>query len=493
MCNQEHSTCFGRGDKVVTFKYSTLRVWDIETPRESLHIPDPRFSKELLTQTLLECKEACNSVFNSVLTKLHNNSDPVLDADQVKERGDYRERLEKLEELIDGDDGDCAETMSLLKLFQRDIMVSHMSWTRRINLFQESVKTKPTSASSSAEPAEVTTKTRSESDTVKKLISTILPHSEDTSIPNPFSVDIHLITHVNGVELEVPSTDFVHESKPSSLISYLLSSASHQQFLAGHSPADTAAAAAVSTDSQHFVLELGDNNNTKFYCCSYFTAEFHALRQQILSDKTGLKFVKSLAECSRWEAMGGKSGLLFFKTADDRFVLKQMNKFEYQSFLEFAPHYFEYIKQSLQNNVKTLLGKIVGVYKVGFKNSVTGAGMSMEFLIMENLFYAKQVSKSYDLKGSVRNRLILEADSQQQGMVLLDENLLRVSCEEPLYVSKEDKDALNEAIKRDAAFLASHHMMDYSLLAGICGEDNSLVVGIIDYIRTFTWDKKLET
>ena len=122
--------------------------------------------------------------------------------------------------------------------------------------------------------AEVTTKTRSESDTVKKLISTILPHSEDTSIPNPFSVDIHLITHVNGVELEVPSTDFVHESKPSSLISYLLSSASHQQFLAGHSPADTAAAAAaVSTDSQHFVLELGDNNNTKFYCCSYFTSQ----------------------------------------------------------------------------------------------------------------------------------------------------------------------------------------------------------------------------
>jgi 1-phosphatidylinositol-3-phosphate 5-kinase len=52
---------------------------------------------------------------------------------------------------------------------------------------------------------------------------------------------------------------------------------------------------------------------------------------------------------------------------------------------------------------------------------------------------------------------------------------------------------LNEAVKRDTAFLASHHMMDYSLLAGICDKDNKLVVGIIDYIRTFTWDKKLET
>ena len=50
-----------------------------------------------------------------------------------------------------------------------------------------------------------------------------------------------------------------------------------------------------------------------------------------------------------------------------------------------------------------------------------------------------------------------------------------------------------DAIKRDTAFLATHHMMDYSLLAGICRNSGELVVGIIDYIRTFTWDKKLET
>jgi hypothetical protein len=31
-----------------------------------------------------------------------------------------------------------------------------------------------------------------------------------------------------------------------------------------------------------------------------------------------------------------------------------------------------------------------------------------------------------------------------------------------------DKALLVETIKRDTAFLALHHMMDYSLLAGIC-------------------------
>ena len=51
----------------------------------------------------------------------------------------------------------------------------------------------------------------------------------------------------------------------------------------------------------------------------------------------------------------------------------------------------------LDSGTKTLLGKIVGVYKVGYK-SVTGTGMKMDLLIIENLFYKKEVDKSYDLK-----------------------------------------------------------------------------------------------
>ena len=35
------------------------------------------------------------------------------------------------------------------------------------------------------------------------------------------------------------------------------------------------------------------------------------------------------------EAMGGKSGLFFYKTMDDQLVLKQMSRFEYLAFLDF--------------------------------------------------------------------------------------------------------------------------------------------------------------
>ena len=35
--------------------------------------------------------------------------------------------------------------------------------------------------------------------------------------------------------------------------------------------------------------------------------------------------------------------------------------------------------------------------------------------------------------------------------------------------------------------------MDYSLLVGMDEERKEFVVGIVDFIRTFTWDKKLES
>ena len=54
-----------------------------------------------------------------------------------------------------------------------------------------------------------------------------------------------------------------------------------------------------------------------------------------------------------------------------------------------------------ETGTKTLLGKIVGVYKVGYKSEATRTGVKLDLLIMENLFYKKEVDKSYDLKVSL--------------------------------------------------------------------------------------------
>lgn len=81
----------------------------------------------------------------------------------------------------------------------------------------------------------------------------------------------------------------------------------------------------------------------------------------------------------------------------------------------------------------------------------------------------------------------------------------------PLYIRGYSQSVLNKALSADTEFLASQLVMDYSLLVGIDEENNQLIVGLIgllihfsfliecnrsssiDYIRTFTWDKRLET
>lgn len=41
----------------------------------------------------------------------------------------------------------------------------------------------------------------------------------------------------------------------------------------------------------------------------------------------------------------------------------------------------------------TVLAKIFGFYSIGFKNSATGKSMHMDVLVMENLFYQRNVKK----------------------------------------------------------------------------------------------------
>lgn len=78
-------------------------------------------------------------------------------------------------------------------------------------------------------------------------------------------------------------------------------------------------------------------------------------------------FVRSLNRSLKWNARGGKSGSNFSKTVDDRFVLKEMTKQDVSIFEQFAPNYFEYLNQCLNQNQSTLLAKILGVFRVTIK------------------------------------------------------------------------------------------------------------------------------
>ncbi|XP_060652864.1 putative 1-phosphatidylinositol 3-phosphate 5-kinase [Drosophila nasuta] len=204
-----------------------------------------------------------------------------------------------------------------------------------------------------------------------------------------------------------------------------------------------------------------------------------------------IALARSLCSSVEWEARGGKSGSRFCKTLDDRFVLKEMDKTDMNLIEQFAPEYFEYIgKCQQQEHQPTLLTKIFGVFKVSVKKKDSFVEKSL--LVMENLFYGCDITNKFDLKGSERNRLV-DPSNQQGEIVLLDENLVQMSWSKPLYVLSHSKAVLRDAIQRDASFLERNRVMDYSLLVGLDTKRNVLVLGIIDYIRTYTFDKKLES
>lgn len=68
-----------------------------------------------------------------------------------------------------------------------------------------------------------------------------------------------------------------------------------------------------------------------------------------------------------------------------------------------------------------------------------------------------------------------------------------VTYESPLYIREHSKRLLRASVWNDTLFLSKLNVMDYSLLVGMDQENGELVVGIVDFIRTYTWDKKLES
>lgn len=84
------------------------------------------------------------------------------------------------------------------------------------------------------------------------------------------------------------------------------------------------------------------------------------------------------------------------------------------------------------------------------------------------------------MKGSLRNRNVkTDTGKESCDVVLLDENLLKMVRDNPLYIRSHSKAVLRASIRSDSHFLSSHLIIDYSLLVGRDDTSNELVVGII--------------
>ncbi|KAL0000184.1 hypothetical protein SO802_019786 [Lithocarpus litseifolius] len=244
----------------------------------------------------------------------------------------------------------------------------------------------------------------------------------------------------------------------------------------------------------HLTISFEDDFSTaggkvKFSVTCYFAKQFDSLRKKCCPSE--VDFVRSLSRCRTWSAQGGKSNVYFAKSLDERFIIKQVTKTELDSFADFAPQYFKYLTESLCSRSPTCLAKILGIYQVSVKHLKGGKETKMDLMVMENLFFKRNISRVYDLKGSARARY--NSDTTGTNKVLLDLNLLETLRTKPIFLGSKAKRSLERAVWNDTSFLASVDVMDYSLLVGVDDERKELVLGIIDFMRQYTWDKHLET
>ncbi|KAG2321648.1 hypothetical protein Bca52824_014861 [Brassica carinata] len=314
----------------------------------------------------------------------------------------------------------------------------------------------------------------------------------------------------------------VYDDDPASVVSYALNSKEYKEWVVNRGIANSNSSSNLNNNresepstfstwrslgamdvdyihhaSPHLTISFSDRSSSststegkvKFSVTCYFATQFDTLRKTCCP--TEVDFVRSLSRCQRWCAQGGKSNVYFAKSLDERFIIKQVVKTELDSFEDFAPDYFKYMKESLSSGSPTCLAKILGIYQVSIKHSKGGKETKMDLMVMENLFYNRRISRIYDLKGSARSRY--NPNTSGTDKVLLDMNLLETLRTEPIFLGSKAKRSLERAIWNDTNFLATVDVMDYSLLVGFDEDRKELVLGIIDFMRQYTWDKHLET
>lgn len=147
----------------------------------------------------------------------------------------------------------------------------------------------------------------------------------------------------------------------------------------------------------------------------------------------------------------GKSGALFWSSADSRFVLKTVKEEELRNLLAMLPKYARH----LQENRDSLLTRFFGAYCFNF-----GArAEEVRIVVMNNVLDGARHHKLYDLKGTTEDRWVDETP----GKCLKDLNFEHVT----MHMSAQVNERLHAVLHSDTCFLEHLQIMDYSLLLSV--------------------------
>ena len=139
---------------------------------------------------------------------------------------------------------------------------------------------------------------------------------------------------------------------------------------------------------------------------SFYTKHFEALR--ILYCASYFEFLHSIMKSKEWSSVtGGKSKAHFFKSCDEKYVVKCLSEMEFKMFIDSCFHYFVHNNKYFFFKMPSSLVKVLGAYKIKIKSTKKNV---FYCVIMENLNYLLNPKNynivTYDLKGSSINRYV---------------------------------------------------------------------------------------
>jgi len=151
----------------------------------------------------------------------------------------------------------------------------------------------------------------------------------------------------------------------------------------------------------------------------------------------------------------GKSRSWFFCSEDGTLLIKTCDAREKRELLKMLPRYTRYVKE---NSTTSLLPQFYGLYTLKF----SGAS-ELSFVVMNYWFAStKHIGKRYDLKGSTHGRSASERERRKGDAAIYKDN----DFDQADAAQTRHAEDICAVLKKDAEFLASCNLIDYSLVYG---------------------------
>jgi 1-phosphatidylinositol-4-phosphate 5-kinase len=199
-----------------------------------------------------------------------------------------------------------------------------------------------------------------------------------------------------------------------------------------------------------------------FEFTEYCPAAFKQLRETL--GITNQIYMKSMTHTLCEMGSAGKSGSIFYKTMDSRYIIKSMKEDEGHFLLSILLDYFLFMQQ----NPNSMLTRYLGLYALKLEGETADTNPQViHFVVMDNVLPNENIvpiHAKYDLKGSSVDRAASKAEKAKgPNAILKDIDMLQRG----LYLGPHKRKLLFDQLFLDCQFLQERGIMDYSFFIGI--------------------------